>query len=844
MYATMKSLVSFSALLQLMLLAALPLSTLQAVNPVQPVNPVQAEEPVKPVKQFAHPDRIRYDGSCFTIDGEDHFIYSAAFHYFRCPEALWRDRFRQIKEAGFNTVETYVPWNWHERIMPLGPDDNSHFDFADVKRWLKMAQEEFGLYTIVRPGPFICAEFSGGGYPRWLAKYRPDTQEEFWLRSSDWRHIRWSQHWFDAVCQALADEQITRKPVGSKGIILIQIENEYNHHDCQDKEKLLKALYKSVRKSMDIPIFTCLTQECRSSQDKELSQVFDSDNYYVGLSSAPDCAHRMANLKRLQPDAPGFVTELQGGWFSLVTGRLSEEHYSDARHFKAVGLMSLLGGAGGINYYMFFGGTHFDGWGARGMTTSYDYNAAIRENGARSAKYWEAKALGQFIQTYEAQLVRSVGGPCALEGSSEKLFGGVRIAPDGTRFVFLHNTDPKQPSKGKVRLLPGQTDQQAKPMYNINQHGEKVLIAAGQGEQHILADAEPIEMNYDLPALGCQVLVIPADKKPSKGSWWPQEQARPLRPSKVPAAIRVASAERHEESYDQAQWLSLPRLASLSDLGVNDFRYSLYRSHVTLSERQVANERYLLFNMFTRDIVSVTVNGKPAKRLFPDRADAQSWTTRNCFERIRPDEYDNRFDVSGLLQAGENEIIAVYENLGHAHGYVPMEELAGIREAGLSITESALTHPLEWECTINMAGVTQGWIAPDFQPQGWQRVALDTTSRIPAKGNGLQPQAEADGLFTWYRIEFELPTAKPSEWIPWVARINASGNGYMWLNGHNIGRHWEAGPQREFFLPECWLKFGKGQKNVLVMGLRQTANGALLKAIEIAPRADMAEIRK
>lgn len=360
------------------------------------------------------------------------------------------------KEAGFNTVETYVPWNWHERIMPSGLNDNSHFDFSDVKRWLKMAQEEFGLYTIVRPGPFICAEYSGGGYPRWLAKFCPGGMDDFWLRSADHRHISWSQHWFDAVCKALADEQITRKPVGEKGIILIQIENEYNHHGCYGKEKLLKALYQSVRKSgMDIPIFTCLTNECRSSEDVELSQVFDSDNYYVGLSSAPDCAYRMANLRKEQPDAPGFVTELQGGWFSLVTGRLSEDHYSDARHFKAVGLMSLLGGAGGINYYMFFGGTHFAGWGARGMTTSYDYNAAIRENGARSDKYFEAKAIGQFIQAFEPQLVRSEGGPCAMEGGAKSLFGGVRVAVDGTRFVFLHNTDPKMPFVGKVRLLPG-----------------------------------------------------------------------------------------------------------------------------------------------------------------------------------------------------------------------------------------------------------------------------------------------------------------------------------------------------------------------------------------------------
>ena len=796
-------------------------------------------------KKFAHPERVRYDGSCMTIEGKDVFVYSAAFHYFRCPEELWKDRFRQIKEAGFNTVETYVPWNWHERTMPLSLDDTTHFDFSDLKRWLKMAQDEYGFYTIVRPGPFICAEYSGGGYPRWLAKYRPESVDDFWLRSADERHIRWSQHWFDAVCKAVADEQITRKPVGDKGIILIQIENEYNHHGCDGKEKLLEALYSSVRKSgMDIPVFTCLTNECRSSRDPELSQVFDSDNYYVGLSSAPDCAYRMSNLKKAQPDAPGFVTELQGGWFSLVTGRLSEDHYSDARHFKAVGLMSLLGGASGINYYMFFGGTHFAGWGARGMTTSYDYNAAIRENGALGDKYYEAKAIGQFIRAFEPQLVRSAGGPCKIEGGVKSLFGGVRVATDGTRFVFLHNTDPKKPVKGKARLIPGKLDRPAEPMYNINQHGEKVLIAASKAGGDKMMTVNPMDVDYDLPALGTKVLVIPAGQSAKQGEWWPREQMRPLRPSRLPDPVRIASVQKKEDAFGEADWMQLPRLVSLSDLGVNDFRYSLYRSKVQLTAGQAAKERFLLFNMYTRDIVSVQVNGKTAERLFPDRADAQSWTTRDCFDRIRPDEYDNRFSVSGLLKEGENEILVVYENLGHAHGYFPMEELAGIREAGLSVTETALTHPLEWECAADVAGITGGWNLPQFASGDWQVVALDTNSEIPAKGNGVQPKERPDGLFTWYRVEFELPKREAGVWIPWLARINASGNGFMWLNGHNIGRHWEAGPQREFYLPECWLDFGPGKKNVLVMGLRQTANGAKLKAVEIAPYRDMAEIRK
>lgn len=802
----------------------------------------QADE--TPSTQFPHPERIRYDGSCLTIEGKDTFIYSAAFHYFRCPEPLWRERFRKIKEAGFNTVETYVPWNWHERVMPLNPDEPGEFDFADLRRWLKMAQEEFDFYTIVRPGPFICAEFSGGGYPRWLAKYRPESYNGFWLRSADEQHIRWCEHWYNAICKELRDEQITCKKPGEKGIILFQIENEYNHHDCANKEDLLKALLRCVRKNqIDIPVFTCLTKECRNSPDPELSQVFDSDNYYVGLRSAPDCAFRMESLRQAQPQAPGFVTELQGGWFSLVTGRLSDEHYSDARHFRAIGLMSMLGGATGLNYYMFFGGTNFAGWGARGMTTTYDYNAAIRENGGTGPKYAEAKAIGDFIRTYGSQLVRAEGGPCLLDGAPKDLFGGIRIAPDGTRFIFLHNTHPQQALKGEVKVVPGMPSAHSEPMYNINQHGEKVLVSTTQGtEQENGLSTTPLTLSYELPALGSQVYVLPAGASVGEGEWWPKTPLQLLRPANLPLPVRISSALKKEDPTSAADWKLLPQLVSLSDLGVQDFRYSLYRAHVRLTARQAADEHFLLFNLFTRDIVSVTVNGHPAVRLYPDNADAQSWPTRGCFERIRPDEYDNRFEVSGLLREGNNEIQVVYENLGHAHGYFPMEELAGIRQAGLSITESALTHPLTWECATDVAGVTLGWQRPEYVPKGWEKVELDTTSEIPAQGS-VQSKSEPDGLFTWYRIEFELPAQDPEVWIPWLARMQASGNGYMWLNGHNIGRHWEASRQRKYFLPECWLHFGR-QKNVLVIGLRQTGKGALLKALEIAPYSQAAEFRK
>jgi hypothetical protein len=87
-------------------------------------------------------------------------------------------------------------------------------------------------------------------------------------------------------------------------------------------------------------------------------------------------------------------------------------------------------------------------------------------------------------------------------------------------------------------------------------------------------------------------------------------------------------------------------------LGINDFRYSLYRTKVTLSAADISRENRLLFNMYTRDIVSAQINGQLAKRLFPEKADAQTWITRGAQSRIGAGEFDNRFDVSGLLKEG------------------------------------------------------------------------------------------------------------------------------------------------------------------------------------------------
>jgi len=287
-----------------------------------------------------------------------------------------------------------------------------------------------------------------------------------------------------------------------------------------------------------------------------------------------------------------------------------------------------------------------------------------------------------------------------------------------------------------------------------------------------------------------------------------------------------------DDPKESAVWEPLKAATSLSENGVNDFRYSYYKTSITLTREQAISQNKLLFNMFTRDIVNAEVNGQMAKRIAPDKADAQSWPTRDCFIRIGSEVFDNQFDVSGLLKEGNNEIIVVYENLGHAHGYMPMEELAGIRRAGLSDSTAKINFELKWEIAKDLGGITAGFTKPELKTSKWKKNNLDTTTELLKKGNGAPVKADPTNLVTWYRAEFELNENADAE-KTWKLLINASGNGYMYLNGHNIGRHWEAGPQREFYLPECWLRFGKNEKNVISIQLRQTINGAEIKGMEV-----------
>src|SRR5271170_59470 len=214
---------------------------------------------------FPHPDRICYDGRSLIIEGKPVFLYSGAIHYYRCPKELWKDRLQKLKDAGLNCVETYLAWDVHEPEEPAGPDDFSKIqNMQDISDFIQTAQD-LGLYVIIRPGPYICAEWDRGGLPGWLIKHKPaDVKDGQFLRGNSPEMLAWDKHWIAAAAKVVKPHLITNLPPGTPGVILWQLENEYDYAGLPSELRadVLRTLaHAAIDNGIDVPLFTCETTD-------------------------------------------------------------------------------------------------------------------------------------------------------------------------------------------------------------------------------------------------------------------------------------------------------------------------------------------------------------------------------------------------------------------------------------------------------------------------------------------------------------------------------------------------------------------------------------------------------
>lgn len=311
----------------------------------------------------------------FWLEGKPLRIISGAIHYFRTVPEHWRDRLIKLKACGFNTVETYVAWNVHEPT----PGKYDFEGIADVEGFIRLAGE-LGLHVIVRPSPYICAEWEFGGLPAWL------------LADSDMRLRCFHKPFLDRV-DAYYDVLLPKfKPLLSTNggpIIAMQIENEYGSYgnDAAYLDYLRQGM---IRRGIDVLLFTSDGPTDFMLQGGSVPGVVATANFGSRV------AESFQKLGEYEKNAPMMCMEFWNGWFD----HWGEHHHTRSAEDVARLLDEMLQANASVNFYMFHGGTNFGFYsGANSPArdryqptiTSYDYDVLLSEAGEPTEKFYAVR---------------------------------------------------------------------------------------------------------------------------------------------------------------------------------------------------------------------------------------------------------------------------------------------------------------------------------------------------------------------------------------------------------------------------------------------------------------------
>ena len=324
------------------------------------------------------------DSVNFLLDGKPFDIIAGEMPYARIPEKYWKQRIEMAKAMGINTITTYVFWNFHE-TQP------GKFDFRtgrhNLGRFIRLVQQE-GMWLIIRPGPYVCAEWDLGGIPPYLLSI-PDIK----LRCMDARYMRAVKGYIKALSNVIRPYLIT----SGGPVILLQIENEYGSYG-NDRQYLKKLVSLWKQNGINILFYTA------DGATPYMLEAGSLPGYAVGLD--PGGYPAAINLARkLRPGVPVFSSETYTGWLTHWGEKWAKADTADLYGEVRFLLKHKLS----LSFYVITGGTNFGftaGANANGkhympVVTSYDYGAPINELGQPTPEFF---ALRRIIQKYRPEI--------------------------------------------------------------------------------------------------------------------------------------------------------------------------------------------------------------------------------------------------------------------------------------------------------------------------------------------------------------------------------------------------------------------------------------------------------
>lgn len=352
------------------------------------------------------PGRFEAGKGQFTLDGKPFTVKAAELHYPRIPRPYWEQRIQMCKALGMNTICLYVFWNAHE-------SEPGKFDFTgqnDLREFVKLCQKN-GMKVILRPGPYVCAEWEMGGLPWWLLK-----DKDIRLREGDPRFLQAVDRFEKEVAAQVGDLTVDK----GGPILMVQVENEYGSYGTD--KPYVSAIRDMLRKhwGKQTVMFQC------DWASNFLNNGLDDLIWTMNFGTGTDIDSQFAELRKARPDSPLMCSEYWSGWFD----KWGANHETRPAEAMTAGIDEMLSKGISFSLYMTHGGTNWGHWAGANSpgyapdVTSYDYDAPINEAGRPTPKYY---MLRDVLSRYAEEELPGV--PDTIPSASIPAFALTEAAP-------------------------------------------------------------------------------------------------------------------------------------------------------------------------------------------------------------------------------------------------------------------------------------------------------------------------------------------------------------------------------------------------------------------------------
>ncbi|MES2809106.1 MAG: beta-galactosidase [Bacteroidota bacterium] len=791
---------------------------------------------------------ISFDARGFLINGKRTFITSASMEYARVPRALWKDRLLRLKRAGFNTIEMYTFWNYHEA-------KEGQFNFSgdhDLNAYLQLIKS-MGMYAIVRVGPYVCGEWNLGGYPIWLK-----TKQSIRVREDNPAFLAAVDRFFEKLIPIVSQNQIHK----GGSVIMVQLENEHRGGwgTIVNNEYFKHLQQKTISLGMQVPYF------------------------FSGLHSGNDPSGEHINLDDPGRPNPWFAPEYWGVWFLNYGPQELDSTLYDRRTWKM-----LAHGGNGYNLYMAHGGSNFNYDNDKDNAASYDYGAMVGQTGDLRPLYYAIKRANWFAKSFESILANSVDdqqNKPAVSDTNIKVT--VRKSQMGS-VAFLDNQDsvalkfkfdaPDNTgliASAEIKLQPGEImpvvqDYQLTPsvklvwsptrIYNITLQGNTttILLSGDAGTKatlyfFIMGDMANTnqKQNFWIPR-GPGLITFSADVTANS----PMEYSFTAGPKRIRIVVttdKLASRSWVADAVGQTQLIIGPDYAA--DLTAKNGKYTL-----TTERPWIGGTHYPTW-IFKPTGNAIKINSKIYPVQHPQQLKLGAWQVKDASAPAALNYDDSKWLSSkDPVQMGTDGDITAYAwyrtkiKVEQAGNYIlkfkkapeggalfldgkRVDTAAFFQNENTLSLKAGVTHTLAVFTshigrnklifkvgvidTLDMKGLSGPVILQKDSNSGpipvnnWKMrggpcndggdgcvILLSTTvagwKDMPAK-NANTPH--------FYRNTLNLPAFKQSN-PQWRVNTTSLGSGSVWVNGHNLGRYPEKIKINGMYIPQSWLKPGK-----------------------------------